>query len=62
MTSGPTFSQVGDLSAVKLKVYLMTPLQPRKLNYVESDGKITGSYKFEMAWKDAVMAYFGQLF
>lgn len=60
-TSGTTFCQVGDLSAVQPKVYLTTPLQPRKLSYVESDGTITGNYKFEMAWKDAIMAHFGHL-
>jgi len=60
-TSGPTFCQVGDLATVQLKVHLTTHLQPRKLSYVESDGTITGSYKFEMAWKDKIMAHFGHL-
>jgi hypothetical protein len=58
-TSGPIFCQVGDLSAVQLKVYLPTHFQLCKLSYVASDVKITGSYKFEMAWKGAVMAHFG---
>ena len=58
-TSGPTFCQVGDLSAVQRKVYLTTTLQPRELSYVESDGTVSGSYKFEMGLKDAIMAHFG---
>jgi hypothetical protein len=57
-TSGPTFCQVGDLFAVQRKVYLTTPVQLRKLSYVELDGKIVGRCKFEMAWKDTIMTHF----
>jgi hypothetical protein len=60
-TYGPTFCQVGDLSALHRKVYLTTPFQPRKLSYVELDGKVAGRHKFEMAWKGTIKAYFGHL-
>ena len=58
MMSGATLSQVGDLSAVRCKVYLMTLFQPRKVIFVASCGRITVSYKVGMAWKDTIMAHF----